>query len=258
MISFYFIKKGLTKQNYCFLKTRFCVKVTRFFFGKTSVFIFLMCLMNFKIIDSEFIAGYDDLSALPKDLSHVIILGRANSGKSTLVNKLCQRKKLAKTSKTPGRTQEFNFFKITYEVEDNVDNDNDIKKNLIRKSFYFVDLPGFGFSKFSKEKRSALSKNIVDYINSDFPISSILLLNDSRRTPQADEKAIQNLCFKNSRILQIILTKVDKLKKNDIKKQQKLISQCYNLESSDVLLSGENISFDTIWRQIINNVQNDA
>ncbi len=195
--------------------------------------------MEFKIINSEFIAGYEKLEDLPKDLAQVAILGRANSGKSTLVNKLCQRRKLAKTSKTPGRTQEFNFFKITYKIDDT---END---------FYFVDLPGFGFSKFSKEKRRTLSKNIVNYINSNSNIKAILLLNDSRRTPQEDEKAIQKLCFENNLMLQVILTKIDKLKKNDIKKQQNLISKIYNLEANDLLLSGENMALDSIWERIL-------
>lgn len=195
--------------------------------------------MEFKIIDTKFIGGYNLLSKLPFELPQVALMGRSNAGKSTLVNKLCTRKNLAKTSKTPGRTQEFNFFEITYKVNDEIN------------KFHLVDLPGFGFAKFAKDKQVSLSKNIVKYLTSDLPLMGILLLNDSRRTPKEDEFAIQKLCFENNRFFQVVLTKIDKLKKNDIKKQQALISKCYNLESSDVLLSGNGIELSNIWQQII-------
>ena len=194
--------------------------------------------MAFKIIETKFIGGYNFLKDLPKDYPQIALLGRSNAGKSTLVNRLCNRKSLAKTSKTPGRTQEFNFFEVTYKANDEL------------KKFHLVDLPGFGFAKFSKVKQNALSKNIVNYLTSDLPLLGILLLNDSRRTPKEDEFAIQKLCFNYSRFLQIILTKIDKLKKNDIKKQKEIISKCYNLEADDVLLSGNGIDVNLIWNRI--------
>ena len=113
-----------------------------------------------------------------------------------------------------------------------------------------MDLPGFGFAKFAKSKQTVLSKNIVSYLSSDLPLIGVFLLNDSRRTPREDEFAIQKLCFNYNRFLQIILTKIDKLKKNDIKKQKELISNCYNLESDDVLLSGNGIDVNLIWNRI--------
>ena len=124
------------------------------------------------------------------------------------------------------------------------------KANDELKKFHLVDLPGFGFAKFSKVKQNALSKNIVNYLTSDLPLLGILLLNDSRRTPKEDEFAIQKLCFNYNRFLQIILTKIDKLKKNDIKKQKEIISKCYNLEADDVLLSGNGIDVNLIWNRI--------
>ena len=144
--------------------------------------------MAFKIIDTKFIGGYNFLKDLPKDYPQIALLGRSNAGKSTLVNRLCNRKSLAKTSKTPGRTQEFNFFEVTYKANDEL------------KKFHLVDLPGFGFAKFSKVKQNALSKNIVNYLTSDLPLLGILLLNDSRRTPKEDEFAIQKLCFNYNNI----------------------------------------------------------
>ena len=194
--------------------------------------------MDYKITETTFIGGYNLISKLPSNLPQIALLGRSNAGKSTLVNRLCNRKSLAKTSKTPGRTQEFNFFEVTYKTNDEV------------KKFHLVDLPGFGFAKFAKSKQTVLSKNIVNYLSSDLPLLGVFLLNDSRRTPREDEFAIQKLCFNYNRFLQIILTKIDKLKKNDIKKQKELISKCYNLESDDVLLSGNNVDINLIWDRI--------
>lgn len=194
--------------------------------------------MNFKIIETKFIGGYNLLSKMPQDLPQIALLGRSNAGKSTLVNKLCSRKSLAKTSKTPGRTQEFNFFEITYKIDDNVQN------------LHLVDLPGFGFAKFEKTRQISLSKNIVKYLTSDMPLCGVFLLNDSRRVPREDEFAIQRMCFENHRFLQIILTKVDKLKKNDIRKQKNSIADCYNLEPGDVLISGNGLDINIIWERI--------
>ena len=194
--------------------------------------------MNYKILETTFIGGYNLISKLPTELPQIALLGRSNAGKSTLVNRLCNRKSLAKTSKTPGRTQEFNFFEVAYKTNDEI------------KKFHLVDLPGFGFAKFAKSKQTVLSKNIVSYLSSDLPLIGVFLLNDSRRTPREDEFAIQKLCFNYNRFLQIILTKIDKLKKNDIKKQKELISKCYNLESGDVLLSGNGIDVNLIWNRI--------
>lgn len=194
--------------------------------------------MEFKIIETTFIGGYNVLSKMPANLPQIALLGRSNVGKSTLVNKLCKRNSLAKTSKTPGRTKEFNFFEITYKI------------NETKNKFHLVDLPGFGFAKFSKTKQISLNKNIVKYLASDLPLLGVFLLNDSRRTPKEDELAIQKLCFENNRFLQIILTKIDKLKKNDIKKQLSIIAASYNLEPQDLLLSGNDIDTNNIWKRI--------
>ena len=202
--------------------------------------------MEQKIIDTKFIKGVSNLKNLPNDKPCCVILGRANVGKSSIINRLCERKNLAKTSKTPGRTQEFNFYSVTYK---NISNE----KSEEKKEFYFVDLPGFGYSKFSVSQRNKLSKDIIDYLSKQNEnIFLVLLLNDSRRDPKEEELAIQKVCFENGKLMQVVLTKIDKLKKNDIKKRIKEIATIYNLESEDILISGEKVDINIVWNRVFN------
>lgn len=202
--------------------------------------------MEYKIVDTKFLKGVSNLKNLLNDKPCCVILGRANVGKSSLINRLCTRKALAKTSKTPGRTQEFNFYEVTYKkILEN--------KKEEKKEFYFVDLPGFGYSKFSVSQRNKLSKDIIDYLSKENTnIFLVLLLNDSRRDPNEEELAIQKVCFENDKLMQVVLTKIDKLKKNDIKKRVKEVSKIYNLESEDVLISGEKIDINIVWDRVFN------
>ena len=154
---------------------------------------------------ADFIKSAVKLEAYPetqeKDFAFI---GRSNVGKSSLINLILNRK-IAKTSKTPGRTQLVNFFLI-----------NDI--------FYFVDLPGYGFAKVPKYIKKEWGTIIETYLKSDRGKTVFLLL-DIRRTPNEDDLLMLNWLKHYEIDHKIIITKADKLSNNEKFKQIKIIEQ---------------------------------
>src|SRR5512140_2488950 len=118
-----------------------------------------------KISTAEFILGVANIRQLPRDgIREVAFLGRSNVGKSSLINKLCGRKSLARKSSEPGKTRELNYY-------------------LINKQFYFVDLPGYGYAKLPAQIRSSWGKLIHQYLKSRERLSMVIPLLDSRHEP---------------------------------------------------------------------------
>jgi len=188
---------------------------------------------------SEFIGGSSDLSALPVvDLPEVAMVGRSNVGKSTLINSLTLRKSLARTSSTPGRTREFNSFKV------------DIKQDGEDLSLVLVDLPGFGFAKFSKKERERLSRLTVEYLTQREGLEVVCLLNDCRRNPQAEELAVRDLVFEAGKHLVLVLTKLDKLKASQRLKAIREVAAQYGLTEHDVILSSTKFDPNLLWERI--------
>jgi GTP-binding protein len=155
-----------------------------------------------KIID----CGLEKTSFTEKDLlrdatKKVIFVGRSNVGKSSLINKLLGRKRLARTSAAPGKTVSVNYYRVL-----SVSNGNDVKD-----SFYFVDLPGYGYAKISR-KESQRVRNVVSiFFRTVNNAKLVVLLIDSRRGfMEADLKIISQILDKKINIL-TVLTKSDKL-----------------------------------------------
>ena len=160
-----------------------------------------MRLINFKFIKSaskpsEFI--YDDLP-------QIAVVGRSNVGKSSLINMLANNKKLAKTSSTPGRTRLVNYFEID-------------------KKMYLVDLPGYGFAKAGKEIKKQWDNVLDDYFNNTNNLKLVLVLIDSRHLPSDLDVLMINYLVDLNIPYQIILTKTDKLSKNELNKNVQDIS----------------------------------
>ncbi len=145
---------------------------------------------------AEFVKGCTQWDHLPRDgRPEVAVIGRSNVGKSSLLNALLKRKKLAYTSKTPGKTQQFNYF-------------------LVDGRFYIVDLPGYGYAKVSKKQRRAWADFIEDYLANRRTLRAVVQLIDSRHPPMDnDEELIDFLRGGNVPFL-IALTKADKLSGN--------------------------------------------
>ena len=162
-------------------------------------------LNNF-FLANKFLGSYESTASIPELIvkKECCFIGRSNVGKSSLINAITKTKKLAKTSKTPGRTQSINIFEINNKI------------NL-------VDLPGYGFAKVSKIKRENLMLLIEDYIKKRNNLSHIYLLIDSKvglKNSDIDMIDYINYCKK---IFSIILTKIDKVSKNHINLQNKSV-----------------------------------
>ena len=149
--------------------------------------------MNFENI--KFIKSANQVAQFPEDSgSEIAFVGRSNAGKSTALNAIFGRKNIAKTSKTPGRTQLINFFDI----------DDDCR---------VVDLPGYGFAAVPKEKRKQWDELISDYFRTRDALKGVFLIIDSRRMITELDHLFLDFYLPLGKSLHVILTKADKLKK---------------------------------------------
>ena len=151
--------------------------------------------MNYN--QAEFKASYGLFSQLPdSDRPELVFSGRSNVGKSSLINKLCNRKKLARVSSTPGKTATINF----YEVGD----------------VYFVDLPGYGYARTSASERKRWDELINGYFESDRQRTVVVQLLDCRHSPSADDMQMMEYLRYHQMPFVAALTKADKLKKSQL------------------------------------------
>lgn len=144
----------------------------------------------------------------------LILCGRSNVGKSSFINSLFNKKSLAKTSSTPGKTRSLNY----YNVED---------------KFYLVDLPGFGYAKVSKEERDYWSKLIQDYLSSGRKINCAFHLIDSRHKPTPLDIQLNKYLRVNGMQIVFILTKSDKLNRSEIAVSKKQVIETFPEASGD-------------------------
>ncbi|HKP68001.1 MAG TPA: ribosome biogenesis GTP-binding protein YihA/YsxC [Pyrinomonadaceae bacterium] len=185
-----------------------------------------------KVVSAEFIKSAFARKDWPRDgRPEIAFLGRSNVGKSSLLNSLLQRRSLARTSNTPGRTQSINYF-------------------LINDSFYFVDLPGYGFAKVSKTMRADWGTMAEDYLSERPELALCIQLVDSRHDPtKLDLQLNEWLVFHKLEHL-VVATKSDKLSANEFSKKMRKIKQ--DLSTSEVLpySSQTGKGKDAVWSAI--------
>ena len=129
----------------------------------------------------------------PNDtLPQVVLVGKSNVGKSSFINTMVNRKKLARTSSEPGKTRQINF----YNIDD---------------TFYFVDLPGYGYSKMSKKEQIKVGNFIEEYLNKSQNISLIIFLLDIRHLPTENDKLMYHYIINSGRPCVILANKADKI-----------------------------------------------
>ena len=147
-----------------------------------------------RVTHSEFVISNTDVAKCPKDpLAEYAFIGRSNVGKSSLINTLCARKNLAKTSGRPGKTQLINHFKIN-------------------KNWFLVDLPGYGYAKTSKTNKKAFQQLITRYFEKRQQLISAFVLIDIRHEPLRIDLDFMEWLGTNYIPFAIIFTKADKLK----------------------------------------------
>ena len=160
-----------------------------------------------KIHSSEFYTSSGKVSECPdKNLPEFAFIGRSNVGKSSLINSLCNKKSIAKTSSKPGKTILINHF-------------------IINNSFFIVDLPGYGFAKVSKKEKEKIKNLHESYFKNRKQLFSALLLIDIRLEPQKIDLEFMEYINKLFVPFILIFTKCDKLKKSEINQKIKVYSK---------------------------------
>jgi len=165
-----------------------------------------------KILSAEYIASaVNNRQCPPASLSEVAFVGRSNVGKSSLINSLLNRKKLVKTSSVPGKTQTINFFKI-----------ND--------SFYFADLPGYGFAKVPASVQRSWRKMIENYLLERETLKGVVFILDMRRNPGPLDLDLKDWLEVNGIPYILTITKADKIPASKRKKQTRTILEAMGLD----------------------------
>lgn len=172
-----------------------------------------------QVRSAVFVTSAADSSGFVKrPIPHFVFAGRSNVGKSSLLNSLLNRKKLAKTSQTPGKTRLVNYF-------------------LVNDQFFFVDIPGYGYAKVSKQEQEKWGKLIDSYLSDTPFIGVIFLLLDIRHDPSADDRQMIDWLRASGFPFRIILTKADKLSRNKALQQQRAIAKQVDMAVSDLLVT---------------------
>ena len=162
-----------------------------------------------KIVSAEFMTGAVSCRQYPEpEWSELAFVGRSNVGKSSLINSLLNRKKLVKTSQTPGKTQEINFFKVNGD-------------------FIFADLPGYGFAKVPPAVQKRWKKMIEEYLLNRETLLAVVFIIDMRRNPSPLDLDLKNWLEACHVDYILVGTKADKLSQTELKKQGRKLNDAY-------------------------------
>ena len=154
--------------------------------------------------NAEFIASYGTFSQIPPcDSVEIAFAGRSNVGKSTLINKIFQRKSLARVSAVPGKTATINFYRL--------------------RPLTIVDLPGYGYAKVSEQEKAQWGKLIERYLHGSKQLRAVFLLIDIRHDPSANDKMMYQWILDQGYQPIIIATKLDKIKRSQVQKHIKML-----------------------------------
>ncbi len=168
-----------------------------------------------KIKSAELSGVYGITSKLPpQELPELVFAGRSNVGKSSLINSLLNRKNLARTSSSPGKTVTINFY-------------------LVNEEFFLVDLPGYGYAKTSQETRAKWGKMIEKFLSNRDSIKAVVLLVDIRIGPTKDDIQMFEWIKASGLDAIVVATKLDKIKRSQKDKQMKLVREGLGIKAGD-------------------------
>lgn len=184
----------------------------------------------YKILSSEFRFSFPKISLLPEPtLAEIAFVGRSNVGKSSLINLLCQKKKLVRTSSTPGQTRALNYFEITFCDQE------DAKEDRLDYSCYFVDLPGYGYAKRSKSELKDWQSLFEGYLLKRKTLVLLLLLIDARRELGEEEKMLAELGRRGN--LLVVFTKADQLSQSQKAKALSNVAKELKIKKEKIFLA---------------------
>ena len=167
------------------------------------------------------------------NLPEIVLVGKSNVGKSSFVNTMTNRKSLARTSNVPGKTRQINF----YNMDD---------------KFYFVDLPGYGYSKMSKEEKVFSGNYIEKYLEEGQNVTLIILLLDIRHKPTEDDMLMYDYILKSNLPFMVLTNKADKIAVTKVDNEVERIKQTLGISYSTILpfSSERKIYIDRVWEEI--------
>jgi GTP-binding protein len=201
----------------------------------------------YRVVNSQLGATAVWQEQYPADgLAEFVFVGRSNVGKSSLINCMTNRKSLARTSGSPGKTRTINFFKVSIL---HGEASGDPKEKVPPTDLYFVDLPGYGYAKVSRSESEKWGKMIENYLKNRPQIKYIIMLIDIRHEPSAkDMELFEWLKHYNYNVI-VVATKSDKIKRSQV---QKYVAGLKRALGVDVLpFSSETLSGrDELWRLI--------
>jgi ribosome biogenesis GTP-binding protein YsxC/EngB len=152
------------------------------------------------------------------DRPEIAFVGRSNVGKSSLINSMLNRKGLARVSSQPGKTRTINFYNI-----------NDL--------VYFVDLPGYGYAKVSKEEKKNWGKTIEEYLYTRQNLLDVVLIVDIRHEPTEDDKIMYNWIKSYNHKVTVVASKCDKIPRGQYQKQLSMIKKSLQIDETDMLVT---------------------
>ena len=172
--------------------------------------------MVIKNVSLETVIGVT--SKIPENkMMEIAFAGKSNVGKSSLINALMNRKSLARTSAQPGKTQTINFYNVNNEL-------------------YFVDLPGYGYAKVSREEKEKWGKMIEKYLHQSKVLKAVFLLIDIRHDPSANDKQMYDWILSNGFHPIVIATKADKINRSQLQKQIKAVRQGLAVDQDTIVI----------------------
>ena len=164
----------------------------------------------------------------------IVLVGKSNVGKSSFINTMINRKKLARTSSEPGKTRQINFYNID-------------------EKFYFVDLPGYGYSKMSKKEQEQVGKFIEEYLSKRDEISLIIFLMDIRHFPTSNDKLMYDYVIRSGLPFIILANKADKIAITKVPEYTQTMQKALN-PIGDILTlpfsSEKRIYMEDVWNKI--------
>lgn len=191
-------------------------------------------------ITAEFIISAARIDQLPNDgLPEIALVGRSNVGKSSLINTLLGKPGLARTSNTPGRTQQLNYFRITTE-------------GLDCKPFFLVDMPGYGFAAVNKASRANWATLIDRYLTTRQTLCGIAQLIDLRHPPQPLDHTMSQWLLNQTRPYLVVATKADKVGKSKVSESLVRIAEDLEIDSHYTMLfsAQTGLGRDELWRWV--------